>query len=190
MKNIKFLFFGIVAFSLSCTNEQEVQNDELSFTDVEKLFYMKTSFSEVTKSAIIGKYSSVENYYNYGIQRKKELVNLNLINKTKSSSRTSSYTWYRVRLTNPAYDLNTTISVRWDDYILNSALEQGIDLPYSCACGAEPSSVAKQLGGLPADQAEQTFLNDDEIEAGWVLLDVALPRSDCSFLTHQEENLY
>ncbi|AWG27244.1 hypothetical protein FK004_03035 [Flavobacterium kingsejongi] len=145
---------------------------------------MKTSFSEVSKSVILNHYSSVDNYYNYGIQRKKELVS-----KTKSSERTV-HTTYKVRLTNPRAGLNTTIEVLWHDYILNAAEEQGIDLPYSCRCGADSSSLAKQLSGSPADQSEQTFLNEEQIDAGWVLLDVASPTSDCTFLTHQEENLY
>ncbi|WP_227871701.1 2Fe-2S iron-sulfur cluster-binding protein [Flavobacterium kingsejongi] len=118
------------------------------------------------------------------MQRKKELVS-----KTKSSERTV-HTTYKVRLTNPRAGLNTTIEVLWHDYILNAAEEQGIDLPYSCRCGADSSSLAKQLSGSPADQSEQTFLNEEQIDAGWVLLDVASPTSDCTFLTHQEENLY
>lgn len=184
MRNFKLLFLGLVTIILSCSSEQENQTKELSFTDVEKLFKMKSPFSEDSKVNILKRYGSVDNYYNYGLQRKKELAD-----KVSDNER-SSHTRYKVRLTNPREGLNTEIDVLWHDYILNAAEEQGIDLPFSCRCGADSASLALQLSGNPADQSDQTFLNQDQIEHGWVLLDVASPTSNCTFLTHQEENLF
>lgn len=95
---------------------------------------------------------------------------------------------YQVRLINKKRNLDITLPVDEDTTVLEAAEEAELDLPFSCHSGACSSCVGKVVEG-EIDQDDQTFLDEEQVAKGFVLLCVTYPRTDCTIRTHQEAYL-
>ena len=73
-----------------------------------------------------------------------------------------------------------SFEVDGNEPLLNTLEGHGVSLPYGCRYGGCISCAAKLLSG-DVDQSAGVALNGRQMAAGYVLLCVARPKSDCTF---------
>jgi ferredoxin len=90
---------------------------------------------------------------------------------------------YNIRLVGP--DGEQTIECREDWSILDEAARQGLHLPAVCRGGSCCTCLGQMIEGPSPDQSEQSYLSNEDLEQGYLLLCVAYPQGDCSIRTHR-----
>lgn len=73
------------------------------------------------------------------------------------------------------------ITVLEDEYILDSAEKNGLDLPYSCRAEYCTTCASKLISG-EVDESSKS-------EKGFILSCISSPKSDCIIETHQEDEV-
>ncbi|XP_058008008.1 ferredoxin-like [Hevea brasiliensis] len=105
--------------------------------------------------------------------------------KSSRGGRFKAMAAYKVKAITPGDKVEVCLC-RDDVHILEAFEEASVDLPCSCRVGAYTSCAGKIIAGT-VDQSAGSFLDDEQIDAGWVLTSIALPRSDIIIETHKEE---
>ncbi len=96
---------------------------------------------------------------------------------------------YTIRIRDRRTQTLHTIQVPEDRYILHSAENQGINLPFACRNGACTTCAVRVLSG-EIHQPEAMGLSPHLRKQGYALLCVSYPRSDLEVETQDEDEVY
>lgn len=97
--------------------------------------------------------------------------------------------YHQIRIYNRQKDIYYTAQVPEDRYILHSAENQGVDLPFSCRNGACTTCAVRVISGQ-LYQPEAMGLSLELQKQGYALLCVSYARSDLLVETQDEDEVY
>lgn len=181
----KLLLIFTILLSVSSCNREHFE--AMTFAKAEKGLNSTVKIPDGAQELILRKYGSVENWLD-AIKVTREFDKMKGINKSSTQGITHNYyiSW-NSRAFGYVYDHKKFPS---NQYTLDRSIELGLQWPQSCRAGACTSCLAKQHNGLPVDQSEQTFLDDNQVNAGYILTCKAYPTSDMNMTIGVEEDLY
>jgi ferredoxin len=96
---------------------------------------------------------------------------------------------YTIKIHNRQTGSNHTVRVPEDRYILQSAENQGVELPFSCRNGACTACAVRVKSG-ELHQPEAMGLSVELQKEGYALLCVSYPRSNMEVETQDEDEVY
>ncbi len=96
---------------------------------------------------------------------------------------------HNIRIRHRQQDIDYTVQVPEDRYILQTAENQGANLPFACRNGACTSCAVRVLSG-ELYQPEAMGLSLELRDRGYALLCVSYPRSDLEVETQDEDEVY
>lgn len=182
----KLSYFGIFAILILCFTCTDDTSSTLTFSDIEEKYSFAKPLSDKSKENIIMKFGSVNNYDAY--LKNLDIFKTEIAQETSILSRMLAVYVVTYNILGDNSSMHTQFDCADDQYILDAAIENSIDLPYSCMAGACSTCVAKLNQG-EVDQADQSFLDEDCVERGYVALCAAYPRSNIDITTHYESEM-
>lgn len=96
---------------------------------------------------------------------------------------------HRINIHHRDCNRHYTVEVPEDRYILQTAENQGAELPFACRNGACTTCAVRILSG-EVEQPEAMGLSPDLREKGYALLCVSYPRTDLEVETQDEDEVY
>ncbi|XVE90359.1 hypothetical protein DITRI_Ditri20bG0071200 [Diplodiscus trichospermus] len=92
-------------------------------------------------------------------------------------------TMYKIKLVGPKGEVNKFEAPDYQ-YILHAAEAVVVELPYCCKSGS-CSICAGKIVSSSVGQSDSIYLEDEQIEAGYLLTCVLYPTFDCVIHTHR-----